>query len=105
MITGTYLQEELESYQQRKVLSNFINPTNKSYVVGAINPYDCKILSSAKRPLYLKWMNTTNFAELFNDMDFDLIFKNGDDLRQDMLTIQILKLMNTIWNNEGLHLK
>jgi len=34
-----------------------------------------------------------------------LIFKNGDDLRQDMLTIQILKLMNTIWNNEGLNLK
>jgi len=50
-------------------------------------------------------MNTTNFAELFEDSNFDLIFKNGDDLRQDMLTIQILKLMNTIWNNEGLNLK
>ncbi len=80
-------------------IDNFIN------LKQLTSPYECKILSSAKRPLYLKWMNTTNFAELFADSNFDLIFKNGDDLRQDMLTIQILKLMNTIWNNEGLNLK
>lgn len=105
LITGSYIQEELETYDQRKILSNFTSPTNRSYTIGSIDPYKCKILSSAKRPLYLSWLNNTSFAELFDDMGFDLIFKNGDDLRQDMLTIQILKLMNTIWNNEGLNLK
>ena len=36
LITGKYLQDELETPQQRKILSNFMNPTNKSYVIGAI---------------------------------------------------------------------
>lgn len=30
--------------------------------------------------------------------------KIGDDLRQDILTIQMLKLMNNLWKQEGLDL-
>ena len=30
-----------------------------------------------------------------------IIFKNGDDLRQDMLTLQVIKIMDHIWHMEG----
>ena len=33
-----------------------------------------------------------------------IIAKHGDDLRQDMLTLQMLKLMDTMWQAHGLDL-
>jgi phosphatidylinositol kinase/protein kinase (PI-3 family) len=62
------------------------------------------MLQSKKSPIFLSYLNSNNFADL-NEENFNLIFKHGDDLRQDMLTLQMLKLMNTIWKTEGLDLK
>ena len=33
-----------------------------------------------------------------------LIFKSGDDLRQDLLTLQMLGIMDKLWKKEGLDL-
>jgi phosphatidylinositol-4,5-bisphosphate 3-kinase catalytic subunit alpha/beta/delta len=34
-----------------------------------------------------------------------VIFKNGDDLRQDILTLQLIKLLDQMWLQDGLDLK
>jgi phosphatidylinositol kinase/protein kinase (PI-3 family) len=33
------------------------------------------------------------------------MFKKGDDLRQDILTLQLFKVMQNLWFDNGLHLK
>jgi len=36
-----------------------------------------------------------------NANDVHIIFKNGDDLRQDMLTLQMLRVMDQLWKRDG----
>ena len=60
----------------------------------------CKSMDSKKVPLWLVFEN--------NDPDGDpitVIFKNGDDLRQDLLTLQLLRVMDKMWQAEGLDLE
>lgn len=37
--------------------------------------------------------------------DVSPLVQSGDDLRQDMLTLQIIRIMNKIWIQEGLDMK
>jgi len=59
----------------------------------------CKSMDSAKAPLWLVFDN----AEENGDQIW-LIFKSGDDLRQDLLTLQMLGIMDKLWKKEGLDL-
>lgn len=52
------------------------------------------------RPLWIVFQNSDKLGH-----DIYLIFKNGDDLRQDMLTLQMLRIMDRIWKREGLDLR
>lgn len=57
---------------------------------------NCKILSSKKLPLLLKMENSQRDAP-----PITIIFKTGDDLRQDILTIQLIRIMDKIWLDAG----
>ena len=37
--------------------------------------------------------------------DIKLIFKDGDDLRQDMLTLQMIRIIDKLWKDQGLDLR
>jgi len=45
---------------------------------------ECRVLGSAKQPLFLTWRNPEILARLTSPTH-QLIFKCGDDMRQDML--------------------
>lgn len=57
----------------------------------------CRVMDSKARPLWLVFENDDMFGE-----DIHIIFKNGDDLRQDMLTLQMLRIMDNLWKMHGL---
>ncbi|OQR66852.1 hypothetical protein BIW11_13889, partial [Tropilaelaps mercedesae] len=70
-----------------EALQNFASPLNNSLILGTLEVSKCRVMSSAKKPLWLIWKN----PEFVGDgllTNHQLIFKNGDDLRQDMLTLQ-----------------
>lgn len=48
------------------------------------------------RPLWLVFENQDSYGD-----DILIILKNGDDLRQDMLTLQMIRIMDRLWKNEG----
>lgn len=56
----------------------------------------CRVMDSKMRPLWLVFDNQNSFGN-----DISIILKNGDDLRQDMLTLQMIKIMDKLWKNEG----
>lgn len=57
-------------------------------------------MDSKMRPLWLVFENADPFGD-----DIYLILKHGDDLRQDMLTLQMLRIMDKLWKKEGLDLR
>ncbi|KAK2105885.1 Phosphatidylinositol 4,5-bisphosphate 3-kinase catalytic subunit delta isoform [Saguinus oedipus] len=61
----------------------------------------CTFMDSKMKPLWIMYSN----EEAGSSGSVGIIFKNGDDLRQDMLTLQMIQLMDVLWKQEGLDLR
>lgn len=84
---------------------NFINPLNPSQKCKKIVLDKCRIMNSKMRPQMLFFENIdVSFKPGLEHVG--IMFKKGDDLRQDRLTLQLLSVMDRLWKeDEGLDLR
>ncbi|XP_035202950.1 LOW QUALITY PROTEIN: phosphatidylinositol 4-phosphate 3-kinase C2 domain-containing subunit beta [Oxyura jamaicensis] len=95
------LREGLEEVKQFfKANGSCRLPLSPSLLVKGIVPRDCSYFNSNAVPLKLSFQNVDPLGE-----NIRVIFKCGDDLRQDMLTLQMIRIMNKIWVQEGLDMR
>ena len=75
-------------------------PLNFKYRIRGINCNKGRIMKSKKKPLWLTFKNADPLGE-----DIVVMLKCGDDLRMDMVTLQLFQAMQTLWFDGGLNLK
>ncbi|KAL2104125.1 hypothetical protein ACEWY4_000993 [Coilia grayii] len=81
---------------------SFQVPFDPRIRAGQIQLDRCKIMASKKKPLWLEFSCVDSHASASPPVG--IIFKQGDDLRQDMLVIQTLNVMDSIWQERSLNL-
>ncbi|EDQ90488.1 uncharacterized protein MONBRDRAFT_7145, partial [Monosiga brevicollis MX1] len=83
MQRSTLLQDRLQTSDLHFPLTM---PFNVGMVASGIQPLNCRVMDSKKKPLWLELQNASAPRETFK-----VLYKRGDDIRQDMLTLQMLR--------------
>ncbi|XP_068117176.1 phosphatidylinositol 4-phosphate 3-kinase C2 domain-containing subunit alpha [Hyperolius riggenbachi] len=94
------LQEEMERVQLLFKKNKIRLPLNPSLEAKELNVKACSFYNSNAVPLKVTMVNTDPLGEEINAM-----FKVGEDLRQDMLALQMIKIMDKLWLQEGLDMR
>ncbi|XP_015193707.2 phosphatidylinositol 4-phosphate 3-kinase C2 domain-containing subunit alpha [Lepisosteus oculatus] len=94
------LQEGMERVQLFFSRNKCRLPLSPSLVAKELNIKACSFFNSNAVPLKIALTNNDPLGEEINVM-----FKVGEDLRQDMLALQMIKIMDKIWLQEGLDLR
>ncbi|TKS81407.1 Phosphatidylinositol 4,5-bisphosphate 3-kinase catalytic subunit beta isoform [Collichthys lucidus] len=100
MLTKEAMMTCLRQSGYSETLSDLHSPLNPNVLLSGINVEKCRYMDSKMKPLWIVYNN-----KLLGGDTLGIIFKNGDDLRQDMLTLQILRLMDLLWKEASLDLR
>ncbi|XP_028274773.1 phosphatidylinositol 4,5-bisphosphate 3-kinase catalytic subunit beta isoform [Parambassis ranga] len=100
MLTKEAMMTCLRQSGYSETLSDLHSPLNPNVLLSGINVERCRYMDSKMKPLWIVYNN-----KLLSGDTLGIIFKNGDDLRQDMLTLQILRLMDHLWKEANLDLR
>lgn len=73
-------------------------PLSPGIEVRGVQSKTCSYFNSNTLPLKINFLGPDNLI-------IPAIFKLGDDLQQDMLTLQIVRIIDKMWMKEGLNLK
>ncbi|XP_063237766.1 phosphatidylinositol 4-phosphate 3-kinase C2 domain-containing subunit beta [Bacillus rossius redtenbacheri] len=94
----TRLTQELEPIHHALHESPTCLPLSPSLEVGGLLVRGCSYFPSNTLPLRLAFLSPSGAL-------VPAIFKVGDDLQQDMLVLQMVRIMDKLWLKEGLDLK
>ena len=75
-------------------------PLNFKMQIKGIIADKCRIMKSKKKPLWLTFENADPLGT-----PIVVMLKCGDDLRMDMVTLQLFKAMQTLWFENNLNVK
>ncbi|CAF0829792.1 unnamed protein product [Adineta steineri] len=75
-----------------------VSPLDTGCYLGSLIVDECQVYDSFMRPFKLVWENALNPKQ----ERFELIYKIGDDLRQDVLTLQVFRLFDSIWKKNSI---
>lgn len=81
-------------------LGSFQLPLDPRVELSTLVTAKCGYFSSKKVPLRLEFLNADPEGD-----PVTVIFKSGDDLRQDILTLQMLSVFERMWLDAGLDLR
>ncbi|XP_048779556.2 phosphatidylinositol 4-phosphate 3-kinase C2 domain-containing subunit alpha-like isoform X2 [Ostrea edulis] len=90
--------QHLQEFFQKR--GNCLLPYDPGLCVTGVDLKSCSYFTSNAVPLKLVFKNPNKRAD-----PVYVMFKVGDDLRQDMLTMQMIKIMDRVWLKAGLDLK
>ncbi|RHY29772.1 hypothetical protein DYB32_004865 [Aphanomyces invadans] len=82
-----------------KSLQPCLLPVDSRVKVGQLVVANCRVMRSTHVALWLEFEN----AEIGHP-SVCVIFKYGNDVRQEALALQLMRVMDVIWKEEGMHL-